>query len=185
MQQYLSRINETFFRFKEHFLPWKTLDPSRTTQEKIFKKYGQNNVIIKDYSVIYTHKKKHFRNNFLIYADADFGYIFMKNQFALASMWFDVIFENKKKILFVKQIQGIRGKKDELKKFRWERMLLYFLIDSAKKAGFHKIRVVKSTNQSWHTSANGKNFHMRYDVSAKREGFSLTDKYHTLEISNG
>ena len=92
---------------------------------------------------------------------------------ALACIGFEI---NQKDIL-VKQIQGVQGMKNELKRIHWEKFLLKLVEDWAHANGFEKISVLKAEkNHWWHVNnsdAKKQRFKMHYDVTAKRSGFKF------------
>ena len=67
----------------------------------------------------------------------------------------------------------------KLSYFRWERMLLAFVKAWAKLNGFEEIRVIRGEKQAWCYGRTEK-FHLLYNVTARREGFQLGEKFHTL-----
>ncbi|OGF27600.1 hypothetical protein A2303_02945 [Candidatus Falkowbacteria bacterium RIFOXYB2_FULL_47_14] len=74
------------------------------------------------------------------------------------------------KTLRIEQLQGVLGKREYLKGLRWERMLIRLLIKVAPGLGYEKIYVQPGKNNRW-VGNDLKTFKLRYDVSAKREGF--------------
>lgn len=89
-------------------------------------------------------------------------------------------------ILTVVQIQGQRGKQEDLRRLRWERMLLQYVIDLARQCGYREVRVVSGTHNHWNdgrVNPAPEQFHLRYDVLPARMGFIVGDKYHTLLLA--
>lgn len=118
-----------------------------------------------------------------IYADAEYGFVLRRNGYALASVWFTPNVE--KKTVSIMQIQGIIGKKQDLANFRWERMLIQYMVRWARQRGFQEIRVVRSEKQKYFGKGgeeSKRRFHMIYDISAKREGFSQEEGYHVFRF---
>ncbi|MFH0892771.1 MAG: hypothetical protein V1867_08450 [Candidatus Falkowbacteria bacterium] len=77
---------------------------------------------------------------------------------------------NDEKTLRVVQLQGVLGKQEYLKGLRWERMLIRLLVGAASELGYEKIYVQPGKDNRW-VDKDIKAYKLRYDVSAKREGF--------------
>lgn len=90
----------------------------------------------------------------------------------LACIGFDV---DRDKVI-VRQIQGNSGKRETLCLFKWERMLLAILTDLTKQNGFSQIRVIQAKDSGWFRDKDkerAERMFMRYDVTARRSGFSF------------
>lgn len=93
----------------------------------------------------------------------------------LACISFDILDGG---IVYVRQIQGVRGRQEELQILRWDRMLLDMVVTLARESGYREVRVCASAHISWATGRN----RLRYDVLPKRLGFTVGEQYHTLRL---
>jgi len=112
-----------------------------------------------------------------IYKDAPYCFILTRKykeerEFALACIAFEP-FTLFKKILVVKQIQGVRGKQNELKFFRWEKMLLAIVIEWARANRFKRIDVLRAQDTEWFNEGRKEALYLKYDVTARRSGFKF------------
>lgn len=85
----------------------------------------------------------------------------------------------RRSVIFIKQIQGVKNKQEELSPFRWEKMLLQIVIDYAKQNKFKRIDVIRSVDSQYYFSFNEKRnqrMYMKYDVTARRMGFKLNKR---------
>ena len=114
-----------------------------------------------------------------IYCDGEYTIVLTRYPFPfrryLACLGFDISAHG---VVSVVQIQGVRGKQEELRLLRWDRMLLEMLITFARDSGFTEVRVQSSRENRW---AKGKN-HLRYDVLPKRMGFTMGTTHHVLPL---
>ena len=163
---------------------------SRELIERVFTKYRRSDsidtaiyTIVKMRSTGETACKTTLNSAYGIYPDAEFGFVLRKCGNPIASIWFDVPDTG---VLFVKQIQGKKGLKEDLCAFRWERMLIRLLVEWARGRSFKEVRVVRGLYQEWcrDWEDRKKKFFMIYDVSAKREGFAPGTMYHWLVLNH-
>ena len=111
-----------------------------------------------------------------IYTDAAYNFVLVRGKEPICGIAFEAGETAAPASIFVKQIQGVPGKQEELRSFRWEKILLQILIDWAKQNGFERIDVVRAKNSGWWSSFRcdrNKRLYMKYDVTAKRMGFKL------------
>ena len=76
--------------------------------------------------------------------------------------------------IFIEQIQGIKGSYDKLRPFKWERALVDYAVDWAKKHNVGGVGIVSVNNNKWsqrHGHLDREKGKMLYDVTAKRCGF--------------
>ncbi len=86
--------------------------------------------------------------------------------------------------LSVVQLQARKGIGKENLPYKWEKILLEAGIDYARETGFKQIHVQRAKNNKWfckhesnsNESERNKRLEIRYDVTAKRRGFSLDEK---------
>lgn len=102
-----------------------------------------------------------------IYFDATYNFVLFREKEAIASIGF---YEIEEGVLQVMQIQGVRGRKENLRILRWERFLLRLLCVWAKSCGFKEVRVLSSAKNNW-AGGRQKEFYLKYDVTARREKF--------------
>lgn len=106
-----------------------------------------------------------------IYVDAVFSFILFKDKNPIANIGFNIEADNS---ILVKQIQGVRGRQDELGFLRWEKMLLQIVMDWARRNKFKKISVIRSIDSKWHRDYDKERrerMYLKYDVTARRMGF--------------
>lgn len=122
--------------------------------------------------------------------DGDFGFLLVKRDLrpGICGIWFNVDVPHR--IVAVAQMQGVDLNRynmrtdlaAELRKFRWERMFLRLVIEWARQKGFVEVRVVTAVKQAFFSHARQERFHLRYDVTATREGLSRADDYHFVKF---
>jgi len=168
-------LKEGPFKFDDWFS--EVYEPSREMTENVLMKYRRLAVVdLTEYSIVRIYssgvpaEKSKMYTLSGIYPDAKFGFVLQKNGAPIASIWFDVL-ENR--VLVIKQIQGKRGCREALAGFRWERMLVRFVVEWTGLHNFKEVRVIRGEHQEWHRNIpeRKKKFYLIYDVSAKREGF--------------
>jgi hypothetical protein len=123
----------------------------------------------------------HFKNK---YFDTKFNFCLTYNGALIASLGFNV----QKNRMFIEQIQGIKGYGEVLKPLKWERALLNYAIDWAKKHDVPNVAVTSVENNSWallHGHLAKEQGKMLYDVTAKRSGFKERDVFgnYTMNLS--
>lgn len=117
-------------------------------------------------------------NKRIIYFDTHYNFVLLHDREPICSIGFNRRFIERSTI-FVKQIQGVRGKQKELSPFRWEKMLLQILIDWARKNRFKRINVIRSVDHEYYSAYDeekNRRMHMKYDVTARRMGFKYDEK---------
>lgn len=123
-----------------------------------------------------------------VWADAPSGLVLVKKD--VWSLWglarsnsavAVISFETDGAIVNVKQIQGVRRCRRRLKPLRWEKLLLQLVVDWARENGFARVTVAPSRRNGWlYLVANHNNLKLKYDITAKRLGFTYekaTDSY--------
>ena len=86
-------------------------------------------------------------------------------------------FEFYPKLILVSQIQGVKGKQEFLKSFKWSKALLNVAIDFANEVEIPEIGVLPSKRSKWTSVRYNENgAKMYYDVTAKREGFKYDEE---------
>lgn len=155
---------------------------NRKMMEEVFNSYRRNGAEIERYFIA---KGYNWASCYGVFPDAEFGLILLKetdgDPKTLASIWFDVL--PYERIVFVKQIQGMRGMQEELKNFRWERMLLRFLVSWAKLCGAKYVYVICGEKQSYWRENRRQKFHLLYNITPKREGFLKGNEYSYFRLS--
>lgn len=98
--------------------------------------------------------------------DARYNFCLICDEALIASIGFDI----KEGFIYISQIQGERGKAEELKPFRWEKTLLSYAIEWAQSMGIPEVRVMSVDNNRWAQVNNLKKEQgkMIYDVTARR-----------------
>lgn len=126
-----------------------------------------------------------------LYCDANFNFLLTApGGWTVAHIGFDVerrlVFWKIKKLV-IKQIQGVRGKEEILKKLRWEKLLVQAVIDWGKNQGVKRFEIMKAEeNYYWRGNdiERQKRLFMHYDVTAKRMGFKLDGNSYVLDLKN-
>ncbi len=160
-------------------------EPPRNLLENMLQRYAKSEGIAS--RQLYLIRAHFHGQRYDVVPDAEFGLVLREgpknprtDDKSLCSIWFNVM--ALEEVLFVKQIQGMPGRKDELNGLRWERMLLRFFVEWARPLGVIDIRVVNSRKQAYYRDERKERFHLIHDVSAAREGFSIGEEYHTLSL---
>lgn len=112
------------------------------------------------------------------YVDTEWGFTLIKieesnnsilrTEIGLASIGFGIYDD----CIVISQLQGRAGQQVELKKIRWEKMLVKIVADWAKKNGFKQV-TIEPASRNRYFSGREKEFKLRYDVTAERSGFKL------------
>lgn len=130
----------------------------------------------KNYQLRYNYGVNEY-NEFDIYFDTIFGFTLIETKkyrpkmiLGLAAIGFEV--NTKERIVTIRQIQGHPGRKKELQNLRWEKMLIVVVVDWAKQNRFKRVQIQRAKNNKYYLGRE-KEFHLRYDVTAKRSGFKL------------
>lgn len=111
-----------------------------------------------------------------IYTDTPYNFALLKGEQPICGIAFEAGKAAASASILVKQIQGVKDMRIELRPFRWEKMLLQILMDWAKQNGFERIEVVRAKSTEWWTkykSERNKRLYMKYDVTARRMGCRL------------
>ena len=113
-----------------------------------------------------------------VYFDTRYNFVLLDDGEPICSIGFNrrII---RRSVIFIKQIQGVRNKQEELSPLRWEKMLLQIVIDYAKQNKFKRIDVIRSVNHQDYFSDNKKRsqrMYMKYDITARRMGFKLNKR---------
>ena len=178
------------FFFKTPFLCAYMLELPRDTVSNILSSYSRNGLSVSHEIGMYSFFPKYQNGGGYtlkedIYADAEYGFILRKKGQVLASIWFSIDFN--RKTLSVMQIHGKKGEKEELANFRWERMLVNYVMHWARQCDFEEMYIIKSEKQRWFSKVSDevkKRFHVVYDITAKREGFRQKGEYYFLNLQN-
>ncbi|MFB6088430.1 MAG: hypothetical protein ABEK36_01485 [Candidatus Aenigmatarchaeota archaeon] len=91
----------------------------------------------------------------------------------LALCGFDV--DMKERIMEIRQLQGVKDKQEELRPIQWERMLVKIATDCAEEHGFREARIQPAKHNKYLGKISKDRLKMRYDVTAKRMGFEISD----------
>ena len=117
-----------------------------------------------------------------IFMDTKTAFVLLYRRTPIASIGFCV----KKHHLLIVQLQGVFGEEKVLSVFKWERLLVAFLLDLAKALSFRKVLMNSSYQCAYNPLTNDEietvylpegfeervqRLKMRYDVTAKRMGF--------------
>ena len=105
-----------------------------------------------------------------IWFDAHYNLVLSYKGIAIAVLGIEIVDDE---ILFVKQLQGVKGRGKELAGFRWERFLLSVFKDMFFEKGFTELRV-RIAKGGWHNETRDAMFKMRYETSALRTGFKYS-----------
>lgn len=131
----------------------------------------------------FTHCQRNRTPSCGVVPDAEFGFVLNYEENTVCSIWFDLV--RSRRAVFVKQIQGRYGQQNILRKIRWERMLLRIITEWAKLQGAYEVRVIRAEFQKYWShddERRKKRFHLLYNVSPLREGFSSGKNFHTLSL---
>ena len=121
-----------------------------------------------------------------IYHDTDYSFVLVKRSLnplllgrgrALACVGLDLMpgGQNEPRVS-IRKIQGVKGREGGLKPVKWERMLVALVLDWAKAHRFKAVEIQPGEENGWCTLSKQKQFHMRYDVTAKRLGFVRNER---------
>ena len=105
-----------------------------------------------------------------IYWDAPHGIILYHGIHPIACLAFEIMGS-----VIITQLQGVTGRSggDELKGLRWERFLVRVVKEVAVRLRYKQIQINPGRRNPWWNPYRAKNFKIRYDVTAQREGFKL------------
>lgn len=131
-----------------------------------------------------------------VYRDTEFTLILYDGEIlsgscisrSIACIGFDVVKPHKKRakpIIFIRQIQGVYGKKQELAAFRWEKMLVQIIVDWARVNGFSEARIQLAEHNRYYDQVGSRDsLRLRYNITARRSGFRLNEarNYYVLEL---
>ncbi|HLC98095.1 MAG TPA: hypothetical protein VJC21_04915 [Candidatus Nanoarchaeia archaeon] len=118
-----------------------------------------------------SHYGRHFKNR---YFDAQFNFCLTYDSQNIACVGFDVV-EGR---MFIRQIQGERERKNQLKPVKWERALVQYAVKWAERYAVPEVAILSVDNNKWAAVNRGLNRtqgKMLYDVTARRCGFSERD----------
>lgn len=124
-----------------------------------------------------------------LYCDANLNFLLVApDSCVVAQIGFEaekgLVFWKIKKLI-IKQIQGVRGKEEVLKKLRWEKLLVQAVIDWGKNQGVRRFEIMKAEENHYWWGSNTerkKRLFMHYDVTAKRMGFKPGGKSYVLDL---
>ncbi len=116
------------------------------------------------------HYGLHFINR---YFDAPFNFCLTYDCHIIACVGFEAV----EKRMFIRQIQGEFGKKNQLKTLKWERALVQYAVKWAERHWVPEVAILSVDNNKWAAtySLNPTQGKMLYDVTARRCGFSERD----------
>ena len=117
------------------------------------------------------HYGRHFKNR---YFDAQFNFCLTYDSQNIACVGFDVV-EGR---MFIRQIQGEGGRKNQLKPVKWERALVQYAVKWAERYAVPEVAILSVDNNKWaavNRDLNRTQGKMLYDVTARRCGFSKRD----------
>ena len=116
-----------------------------------------------------------------LYTDAEYGFA-LENRLPLgpstplALVTFDLqeCFEGSWAV--VRQLQGVKGQHKLLNGVRWERMLLDVVTDWARSHKCDGVACIRGQDSAWAYKVREDKLYLRYDVSARRNGFRYDEK---------
>ncbi len=116
-----------------------------------------------------------------LFADGEYGIVLEGRTYnvsrgPLALVSFDLWMLNGDYVAVVKQLQGVSGRKEQLSGIRWERMFLQMVTDWARANGCTEVACIEADGSEWRSHDTFHSFHLRYNVSARRNGFTFDDK---------
>ena len=122
--------------------------------------------------------------------DAKFAFILATLWRPLACIAFDVYPRSGR--ICIRQIQGKGGVKSKLSLFRWEKFLVFCVLEYARKNGFKEVFIQAAKANRWkeknaqslaEISERSERLKKRYDVTAKRMGFKPdANKCHYVKL---
>lgn len=84
----------------------------------------------------------------------------------------NISFKAENNAIKIMQIQGTKGKQEQLKPIKWERMLLALVWEWARENSIEEVQIISHKDSEWHLVREyGK---MLYDVNAQRSGFKYS-----------
>lgn len=121
-----------------------------------------------------------------VYRDAAYNFVFTKRELismhpyyksnALACIGFEPKQDGS---LIIKQIQGVKGKHEDLSLFRWEKMLINIVMEWARANHFKIVKIIQAKDSMWACNCKvpdckrDNSMRLHYDVTAKRLGFKF------------
>jgi hypothetical protein len=114
-----------------------------------------------------------------VYADAEYGFVLCDDVVRMkpvALVTFDIAEDEGRPLTIVRQLQGVKGRAPSLRGIRWERMFLTMVVDWARTHGHGAVACIQGRQSRWAYHDAFRSFRMRYDVSAKRNGFRLDER---------
>lgn len=129
-----------------------------------------------------------------VYCDAFYSLIFINfrrnflavKDYPLAIIGFDI---GSDQSVLIRQIQGVKNEQEQLKLFRWEKMLIQILIDFARENKMNSVKIIAASESRWfnrHSGRKTESFHLRYNVTPKRMGFKMNElkTYRVLNLKS-
>jgi len=121
-----------------------------------------------------------------LYADAEYGFalewcvpgLLREDRVAVAMTTFDRELYDDGWWAVVRQLQGVKWRREFLHGTRWERMLLHVVEDWARAQKCTAVACIRGQDSRWLVHGSPQAFRMRYDVSARRSGFRYRDAVH-------
>lgn len=138
--------------------------------------------------------RPHARFGNWVYGDAEYGFVLEQEVrngrrtglTPRAVVTFDIERTEEGALPVVRQLQAlfrgmdpraITAPENPLAGLRWERMFLRVVADWAAAQGFPAVACIRGTDSRWATYPEiKKRFHVRYDVSAQRNGFRFNEQ---------
>ncbi|HTP56691.1 MAG TPA: hypothetical protein VMJ72_00215 [Candidatus Paceibacterota bacterium] len=112
-----------------------------------------------------------------VYADGDYGFVLenvmpLADPVPLAVVTFDIReIHPDGSCVVIRQLQGIKHRREYLVGIRWERMLLAVVTDWARFHGYAGVACIRGKDSKWAYHCKASTLYLRYDVSARRNGF--------------
>ncbi|MEK7596167.1 MAG: hypothetical protein AAB564_01270 [Patescibacteria group bacterium] len=150
---------------------------------------------LKNYSFVLTEGAHYVKRwDQKVYCDAFYNLIFIKfrrnlrnflaaEDHPLAVISFDI---GSNQSILIRQIQGVKNEQEQLRMFRWEKMLIQILIDFARENKMESVKIIAASESRWFDRCNGRkaeSFHLRYNVTPERMGFKLNE-FKTYRVLN-
>jgi len=87
------------------------------------------------------------------------------------------VYKEKRAVRIV-QIQGVRGRRKDLKLLRWERLLVQLVVDWAKAKKLVRVEIQRAQDNRWQKqgAVSLEALKLRYNVTAERSGFKYDSK---------
>lgn len=139
------------------------------------------------YEIRFVKGREHIHSRSEVYCDGQRTFLLLKKKDPndeLRKWWKAIIacisfnvYKEKRAVRIV-QIQGVRGRRKDLKLLRWERLLVQLMVDWAKTKKLVRVEIQRAQDNKWQRqgAVSLESLKLRYNVTAERSGFKYDPK---------